>query len=39
MINSRFAELSRRPDAPFLAASASSDTFGRTVEPRASACA
>ena len=32
MINSRFAELSRRPDAPFLAASAGSDTFGRTVE-------
>jgi len=32
MINARFAELSRRPDAPFLAASASSDTFGRTVE-------
>jgi len=32
MINARFAELSRRPDAPFLAASAGSDTFGRTVE-------
>jgi zinc protease len=32
MINARFAELSRRPDAPFLAASAGSDTFGRSVE-------
>jgi hypothetical protein len=39
MINARFAELSRRPDAPFLAASAGSDTFGRTSRPRASACA
>jgi zinc protease len=32
MLNARFAEISRRPDAPFLAASASSDTYGRTVE-------
>jgi zinc protease len=32
MINGRFAELTRRPDAPFLGASAGSDTFGRTVE-------
>ena len=32
MINARFAELTRRPDAPFLGASAGSDTFGRTVE-------
>jgi len=32
MINSRFAEIQRRPDAPFLAASAGSDTFGRSVE-------
>ena len=31
MINGRFAELARRPDAPFLAASAGSDTFGRDV--------
>ena len=31
MINGRFAELSRRPDAPFLAASAGSDTFGGSV--------
>jgi zinc protease len=31
MINGRFAELTRRPDAPFLAASAGSDTFGRDV--------
>ena len=32
MINARFAELSRRPDAPFLAASAGNDTFGRDTE-------
>jgi zinc protease len=32
MINARFAEITRRPDAPFLGASAGSDTFGRTVE-------
>ena len=31
MINGRFAEISRRPDAPFLAASAGTDTFGGTV--------
>jgi zinc protease len=31
MINSRFGELARRPDAPFLAASAGSDAFGRSV--------
>jgi zinc protease len=31
MINARFAEISRRPDAPFLAASAGTDTFGRNV--------
>jgi zinc protease len=32
MINARFAELARRADAPFLAASAGSDTFGRDTE-------
>jgi zinc protease len=31
MINSRFGELARRPDAPFLAASAGNDAFGRSV--------
>jgi zinc protease len=31
MINARFGELARRPDAPFLAASAGSDTFGGSV--------
>jgi zinc protease len=31
MINARFAELSRQADAPFLAASAGTDTFGRSV--------
>jgi zinc protease len=32
MINARFSELARRPDAPFLAASAGSDTFGGSVD-------
>ena len=32
MLNSRFAEISRRPDAPFLRASTGDDTLGRTVE-------
>jgi zinc protease len=32
MINARFGEIARQPDAPFLAASAGSDTLGRTVE-------
>jgi zinc protease len=31
MINSRLGELARRADAPFLAASAGSDAFGRSV--------
>ena len=31
MINGRFAEIARRPDAPFLAASAGTDTFGGSV--------
>ena len=31
MINSRFAEIARRSDAPFLAASAGTDTFGRDL--------
>jgi zinc protease len=32
MINQRFSEIARQPDAPFLGASASDDTLGRTVE-------
>jgi zinc protease len=32
MINARFSEISRQPDAPFLGASAGDDTLGRTVE-------
>ena len=32
MINSRFGEIARQPDAPFLGASAGDDTLGRTVE-------
>jgi zinc protease len=32
MLNARFAEISRRPDAPFLSAGAGNETFGRTVE-------
>jgi len=32
MINSRFSEIARQPDAPFLGASAGDDTLGRTIE-------
>ncbi|HEX5107358.1 MAG TPA: insulinase family protein [Vicinamibacterales bacterium] len=32
MLNARFAEISRQPNAPFLAAGAGSDTLGRTIE-------
>jgi zinc protease len=32
MLGARFAEISRRPDAPFLGAGSDDDTFGRTVE-------
>jgi len=32
MINSRFAEIARQPDAPFLSASVGDTTLGRTVE-------
>jgi zinc protease len=32
MLNSRFAEISRQPDAPFLRAGSSDDTLGRTIE-------
>ena len=32
MLNSRLAEISRQPNAPFLAASAGSDILGRTIE-------
>jgi zinc protease len=32
MLNARFSEIARRPDAPFLAASAGEDALGRTVE-------
>jgi zinc protease len=32
MINSRFSEIARQPDAPFLGASAGDETLGRTVE-------
>jgi zinc protease len=32
MINSRFGEIARQPDAPFLGASAGDDTLGRTIE-------
>jgi zinc protease len=32
MINSRFSEIARQPDAPFLSASADGDTLGRTIE-------
>ena len=32
MLNARLAEISRQPNAPFLAASAGSDTLGRTIE-------
>ena len=31
MMNGRFAEIARRPDAPFLAASVGTDTFGGSV--------
>lgn len=32
MVNARFAELARQPNAPFLRASSDDDTLGRTVE-------
>jgi zinc protease len=32
MLNARFGEIARAPDAPFLAAGAGTDTLGRTVE-------
>ncbi len=32
MLNARFAEISRQPEAPFLGASAGGDVLGRTVE-------
>src|SRR4030095_2143874 len=32
MINARFGEIARQPDAPFLGASADSDTLGQTIE-------
>jgi zinc protease len=32
MINARFGEIARQPDAPFLGASAGDDTLGRTIE-------
>src|SRR5262245_51719267 len=32
MINSRFSEIARQTDAPFLSASAGDDTLGRTIE-------
>jgi zinc protease len=32
MINSRFGEIARQPDAPYLGASAGDDTLGRTIE-------
>ena len=32
MLNARFSEIARQPEAPFLAASAGEDTLGRTVE-------
>ena len=32
MIDSRFSEIARQPDAPFLSASADGDTLGRTIE-------
>jgi zinc protease len=32
MLNSRFAEISRQPDAPFLRAGSNDETLGRTVE-------
>jgi zinc protease len=32
MLNARFGEIARQPDAPFLGASAGDDTLGRTVE-------
>ena len=32
MMNARFSEIARRPDAPFLGASAGDDTLGRTIE-------
>jgi zinc protease len=32
MINSRFSEIARQPDAPYLGASAGDDTLGRTIE-------
>ncbi len=32
MLNARFSEIARQPEAPFLAASAGDDTLGRTVE-------
>jgi zinc protease len=32
MLNARFAEIARQPDAPFLAASSGDDRFGRDVE-------
>jgi zinc protease len=32
MLNARFGEIARRPDAPFLGAGSGDDTFGRSVE-------
>ena len=32
MINSRFSEIARQPDAPYLGASAGDDTLGQTIE-------
>jgi zinc protease len=32
MLNARFAEIARRPDAPFLRAGSSDDALGRTIE-------
>jgi zinc protease len=32
MLNARFAEIARRPDAPFLRASSDDETLGRTIE-------
>jgi len=32
MLNARFSEIARQPDAPFIAASSGDDTLGRTVE-------
>jgi zinc protease len=32
MLNARFSEIARQPDAPFLGASSDDDSFGRTLE-------